>query len=94
MAKAKIKSIEQRGEYWHIRYGKTHIEIPGKTKAALRQWIRGQIEDSGDFAVIVILAAILKQDSELTNISSLVGKTAVLDLLGNRNSVDGIVRLE
>lgn len=89
----RIKSIEQVGNTWRIRVGKTLLEIPGKGKAALRQWIREQLAESDEALVAIVFAAWLKQDPELDNPGILVGKTATLDLAGNLMQTDGIVRV-
>lgn len=89
----KIKSIKQRGDYWHIRAGKSHIEVCGKTKADLRQWIREQFRENDDFLLALALAAWIKRDPQLDAPETVVGKTITLDLDGNLNTVDGIVRV-
>lgn len=94
MAKSiRIKSIDQRGEYWHIRVGKSHIEIPGKNKAALRQWIREQFRESDDFLLALGLAAWIERDPQMDSPDIVVGKTITLDLTGNLSQADGIVRV-
>lgn len=89
----RIKSIEQRGKYWRIHYGKSVVEIPGKNKAALKRWIREQLEDSDELILAISLAAWIRRDPELMSPETVVGKTGILDLEGNLDSVDGIVRL-
>lgn len=94
MAKSiRIKSIEQRGEDWHIRVGKSHIEIPGKSKAALRQWIREQFRESDDFLLALGLATWIERDPQMDSPDIVVGKTITLDLTGNLSQADGIVRV-
>ena len=75
-----IKSIDRQADRTYIRVGKTEIEIPCRTKAELREWVRSRLDLSDDETVLALaLSVYFARDPEMINLGQIVGKTITLD---------------